>query len=107
MVGCNMTALPPLQLSRLRDIGFFIWDPIGIMFREKTWVNQRFADEYDSYMLQAASNLCRDIWTVEEAAQFLLGIECGHIGMDEQRDSATRALATAKAIKAYVDGLVS
>lgn len=48
---------PPLQLSRLRAIGWSNWDPIGLLEPGASWANESFADEYDSYLLEGASGL--------------------------------------------------
>ena len=40
------------KLSRLREIGWSLWDPIGLSGFEGT-----LDDEYDSYLLQAAGRL--------------------------------------------------
>ena len=34
---------PPLSLSRLRDIGFSLWDPIGILRPGEPWEVARLA----------------------------------------------------------------
>ncbi|MBB4630217.1 hypothetical protein SAMN04244581_04955, partial [Paracoccus denitrificans] len=46
---------PRIKLSKLRDIGWSLWDPIGLLDPESPagrWddeANLSFADEYDSY----------------------------------------------------------
>lgn len=52
-----LTPPPKTKLSRLRDIGWSKWDPIGLLGDGQKWDDedcQQFADEYDSYLLQAA-----------------------------------------------------
>jgi len=97
---------PPLKLSRLRDIGFKEWDPIGILSPGESWGHHPAADEYDHYLLHAANRLRRD-WSVSDAADYLTWVKSEHTGLGHPDDPSerSRAAATAKAIKAYVDEL--
>ena len=98
-----MSSYPPLKLSRLRDIGFKEWDPIGILGPEEIWDYHPAADEYDRYLFHAASRLRRG-WSVSDAADYLTWVKSEHMGMggDDPPDRS-RAEATARAIKAYLD----
>lgn len=49
-----MSARPAFKLSRLRELGWALWNPIGLGPPYKS-----FADEYDGYLLQAAGQLWR------------------------------------------------
>lgn len=91
----------PLKLSYLRDIGFAEWDPIGLLAKGEVWNHKPFADEYDSYLLEAAGRLQRD-WVLEDAVNFLMEIERDHMGLGQRATSRARAEATAKAISAYL-----
>ena len=45
------------MLNRLRDIGWTLWDPIGLLPPEGEWddcANRSFAGEYDQYLIAAA-----------------------------------------------------
>ncbi len=56
-------------------------------------------------LLEAASRLRRD-WSVSDAADYFMLIASEHMGLGPPRDDSSRrdrAVATAKAIKAYVD----
>ncbi len=100
-----MNSYPPLKLSRLRDIGWTEWDPIGLLPKGDKWESRpEFADEYDRYLLHAASRLRRD-WSISEAADYFMLIACEHMGLGPPKDSSARirAEATAQAIKTYVD----
>ncbi|WP_232877886.1 hypothetical protein [Acetobacter sicerae] len=100
-----MNSYPLLKLSCLRDIGWKKWDPIGLLPESERWEDYlEFPDEYDRYLLHVASRLRRD-WSVKEAADYLLFIESDHMGLGSAYGTLarTRAEATAKAIKAYVD----
>lgn len=99
-----MNSYPPLKLSRLRDIAWEEWDPIGLLPSGDKWESYpEFADEYDRYMLEAASRLRRD-WSISDAADYLMWIASEHMGLGSPRDetSRVRAETTAKAIKAYL-----
>ena len=61
---------PKVRLSRLRDIGWSIWDPIGLLAEGETWDQKPFADEYDSYLMHAAGQLRRNVPT-EEVVDYL------------------------------------
>ena len=100
-----MSSYPPLKLSRLRDIGWKEWDPIGLLPEGDTWDSHpELADEYDRYLLHAASRL-RRYWSVSDAADYLMWIASEHMGLVPPPNSSARinAEATAKAIKEYVD----
>ena len=96
-----MSSLQPLQLSRLRDIGWTKWDPIGLLSQGEAWDQQPFADEYDGYLLQAAGRLRRD-WKEADAVEYLMRMETEHMGLRITPTTRLRAEATAKAILAYV-----
>ncbi|MGQ3488175.1 hypothetical protein [Roseovarius pacificus] len=51
---------PELDLNRLREIGWSLWDPIGLDGGTGIWKEESFADEYDSYLIKAAGMLKRD-----------------------------------------------
>jgi hypothetical protein len=102
-----MSSYPPLKLSRLRDIGWTEWEPIGLLPVGDAWESYpEFADEYDRYLLEAASRLLRD-WSVSDATDYLMLIASEHMGLGPPCDSSARnrAEAPANAIKAYVDEL--
>lgn len=93
---------PSIKLSRLRDIGWAHWDPIGLLAEGKHWNDEdaiSFADEYDSYLIAAAGMLRRGT-PDQQVVDFLLQIETDHMALTEQPDSIARAKATVAAIKA-------
>jgi hypothetical protein len=96
-----LTPSPKIKLSRLRDIGWSFWDPIGLLYAGQKWedeANQHFADEYDNYLLHAAGMLRRGS-TDAEVLRFLVEIEAIHIGVD-RLDAHRRAEAVVTAIRA-------
>ena len=95
-----MATQPTFQLSRLREIGWCKWDPIGVGGPDHGWP----ADEYDSYLLQAAAQL----WNGradEEVADYLVAIETAHMGLSAGFGVQSRALNVAEAIRTYVEAL--
>ncbi|WP_254433689.1 hypothetical protein [Paracoccus yeei] len=76
---------PRIKLSKLRDIGWSLWDPIGLLDPESRpgrWYDEAdlsFADEYDSYLIAAASQLRRGT-PRDEVVAFLVEIETEHMG---------------------------
>ncbi|OYU40750.1 MAG: hypothetical protein CFE33_01255 [Pseudorhodobacter sp. PARRP1] len=93
---------PRLKLSRLRDIGWEIWDPIGLLLAGSKWsddANKPFADEYDRYMTSAASQL-RQGAPLEIVIDYLVKIEAQHMGMGEGPTTKKRAEAVVSAVLA-------
>jgi hypothetical protein len=96
------TQLPKIKLSRLRDIGWSIWDPIGLMEPGKNWEDEEcrpFADEYDGYLMQAVGQLRRGT-PPSEVIKYLMMIETEHMGLGEAPDSIRRAELVVAAIQA-------
>lgn len=78
-----LTPRPKINLSRLRDIGWTVWDPIGLIGADQKWSDEdclTFADEYDTYLLQAAGRLRRGE-AEEDVALYLAKIEVEHMGL--------------------------
>lgn len=97
-----MTARPTFKLSRLREIGWSKWDPIGIGRLNQDWP----ADEYDSYLLQAAGQLWHG-QADEAVADYLVNIETDCMGLTAVPGLRSRALDVAKTIREYVESLRS
>jgi len=95
---------PRVQLSRLRDIGFRDWDPIGILREGQPWKDHPAADEYDPYLLDLAGRLLGGAGDAE-AADFLMWVESDHMGLGTAARTADRAAATVRAVRAYLDDL--
>ena len=75
-----MTEKPAVKLSRLRDIGWAEWDPIGLLAEGDTWENKPFADEYDRYLLQVVA-LLRTGRREEECVDYLDWVGSEHMGL--------------------------
>ena len=96
-----MSEIPTFKLSRLREIGWTLWDPIGLAPPDED-----FEDEYDSYLLQAAAKL----WRAEpddRVCDYLVQIEQEHMGLGESPSAKERAIALVSALNAYIAGLLS
>ncbi len=72
--------LPKIRLSRLRDIGWTLWDPIGLLEKGEAWDHKPNADEYDGYLLKAAGQLRRDA-PAKEVVDFLIWAEAENMGL--------------------------
>jgi hypothetical protein len=96
-----MPIYPKIKLSVLRDIGWGQWDPIGLALSEGGWPVD-CADEYDSYLKDAAGMYVRGN-SRKEVASYLTQIASEHMGLSEISDNA--AMATANAIADYMQGL--
>ena len=99
-----MTTRPPIKLSRVRDIGWSEWDPIGLLAAGDTWDHKPFADEYDAYLLKVAGDFRRGE-ELQEAVDYLISIERDHIGIGVRPGQEARAEATARALRGYMDDL--
>jgi hypothetical protein len=88
-----------IELSRLREIGWKDWDPIGLAGSGCP------ADEYDSYLLQVVSRLRRGD-AVAEIAEYLIRVASERMGLGEG-SSATRDAAetTVVHIQQYLETL--
>ncbi|MFN9016487.1 MAG: hypothetical protein ACK5W3_11125 [Hyphomonadaceae bacterium] len=92
-----MNKRPKIRLSRLRDIGWRFWDPIGLASLEGTWENSAAADEYDGYLLTVAAMIRRGE-SDDIAAKHLIWAESEHMGTGLRIDAQARAYATIAAI---------
>lgn len=91
---------PRIKLSRLRDIGWTMWDPIGLLPPDASWSDEEchaFADEYDAYLLHAAGRL-RNGDTQDEVVAYLAEIEENHMGLGKSPVARERAKAVVAAI---------
>lgn len=101
-----MVEQPKIKLSRLREIGWSEWDPIGLsQMGSDDWKDGGpCADEYDSYLLQVAGRLRRDE-ARENIVAYLEEIEMVHMGGGRVATTRTRAEATVAAIAHYLADL--
>jgi hypothetical protein len=92
----------PIQISRLREIGWSKWDPIGL--KDVVQQSDAVASEYDSYLLHVAGLLKRG-HTEAEAIEYLLAIATKHMGLPIADRGA--AESTVRAIKDYIESITS
>ena len=88
------------MLHKLRDIGWTLWDPIGLLPPEGEWddcANRSFAGEYDQYLIAAATKL-RKGEPREEVVAYLLQAEKDSIGTSQDSSAYARAAAVVDAI---------
>ncbi|MCV2888335.1 hypothetical protein [Ruegeria aquimaris] len=91
-----------LRLSRLRDIGWKLWDPIGLLDGETGWEGKPFADEYDRYLINAVDQL-RQGALEQGVVEYLTLIEADHMGLGAVPGMEERAWRVVKAIQAEGD----
>ena len=98
-----MSDFPKVKLSRLREIRWSLWDPIGLRdLSDGDWQDGgTCADEYDGYLLQVVGRLRRGDPTAEVIA-YLEDTEVGHIGLTRSPTTGVRATATVEAISDYL-----
>lgn len=101
-----MVEHPKIKLSRLREIGWSQWDPIGLsQMGDDHWKDGGpCADEYDSYLLGVVGRLRRGEPT-SEAVSYLEQIEIEHMGGGRNSTTRQRAEATVAAIADYLETL--
>lgn len=95
-----MTERPKFQLSRLREIGWSKWDPIGVGGPDHGWPD----DEYDNYLIQAAGQLWHG-QPDDTVADYLVKIETEHMGLTAVPGIRSRAFDVVRSIREYVDTL--
>jgi len=93
---------PKIRLSRLRDIGWKYWDRIGLLEEGQSWEDVSFADEYDSYLLQAAGMLRRGA-PRKLAIEHLVSAETKRMGFSLTKKTRSAAKQTIDAIAADKD----
>lgn len=89
-----------VQLSRLRTIGFSLWDPIGLIGPSGKPPSGA-ENEYDSYLMEVVGML-RNGRPHAECSKLLMEAEADHMGMRGRRDVDKRANKTVQAIDAYL-----
>lgn len=98
--------LPSEELIRcLRQIGWDLWDPIGIRsVGDDAW-EKNAADEYDRYLFHIADMLQQGK-SVDEAAAYLDRVATEWMGLGPGNEATYLASkATATAVSAYISSL--
>jgi hypothetical protein len=94
-----METQPKFKLSRLREIGWRCWDPIGLSREES-----RPDDEYDSYLMVAAGRLWNGA-SDDEVMAYIVRVETEHMGLGDVPGVRARARETVHALREYVTRL--
>lgn len=81
-------AKPKIKLSKLRDIGWEFWDPIGLKDDR-----QDIEDEYDTYLLRAAGMIWHNA-PKEKVIGYLVDIEQNYMGMPDCGSEAAVLVVT-------------
>lgn len=97
MTRHGMNSRPKIRLSKLREIGWTLWDPIGLLDIESDWRSAGFADEYDTYLVRVAGML-RNGESSDDAVAYLIEIETDHMGLSKAPGSRKRAERVVEAI---------
>ncbi|MCV9943886.1 hypothetical protein [Rhizobium sp. BT-175] len=91
-----------IDIAALRKIGWDHWDPIGIRQLDDPAWRTDAADEYDTYLLQAAHMILQGA-TCETVAAYLDDIISDSMALGPPSEAVHRAsLLTAEAISAYL-----
>jgi hypothetical protein len=91
---------PKIDIDRLREIGWSLWDPIGLDGKTGVWREESFADEYDTYLIKAAGMLRNNV-IMEDVVSYLFHIESEHMGLGPEEITPkiqTRLLKVVQAI---------
>ncbi len=91
-----MSLRPKFKLSRLWEIGWSRWDPIGL-----NGLEDAPGDEYDSYLLQAAGRLWNGM-SEDEVTDYLVSIEAEYMGLGHAPGVRQRAREVVSALSEYV-----
>lgn len=69
-----------INIDKLRDIGWTLWDPLGLLSVHEDWHGTSSADEYDRY-LYAALQVLRNGQSVEDVVDYLFLIQSQYMGL--------------------------
>jgi hypothetical protein len=89
-----------IQLSRLREIGLALWDPIGV----EPVADSGCENEYDRYLWQVVRKLYANE-PASEAVNYLVKIETEDMSLRLGPTTVSRAVATVEAINTYLEAL--
>jgi hypothetical protein len=86
---------PAVKLSALREIGWEVWDPIGIRDLVSEDCAQGPADEYDGYLI-AAFGMAQSGQSATDIAGYLADIASRHMGLGSPLDGGEAERETAR-----------
>ncbi len=96
-----MSLHPKVQLSKLRAIGWNMWDPIGMRDLVSEDLRSGPVDEYDGYLLKVVSLLSHG-HPLTDAANYLEQIASDHMGLGHSPEHIPAAETTVSAIAEYL-----
>ena len=83
---------PAVKLSALREIGWTVWDPIGLFDMVGPDFSKGPADEYDSYLM-VAFGMTQSGKSIDEVADYLTEIASAYMGLSGVDGTTERATA--------------
>lgn len=86
-----------VNIAKLREIGWSLWDPIGLLDTKDSSVADFPEDEYDSYLLIAFSKL-KNGASADLVADYLYNISNEYMGLGESSQLRAKAELTAQEI---------
>ncbi len=95
-------AHPRLDLNRLREIGWSLWDPLDLDGGTGVWKEESFADEYDKYLTRTAEML-RDDQEYDAIVRYLFYIESEWMSLGPKEMNQTIAKRLARIVQAIAD----
>ena len=95
-----MDRQPGIEVTVLRDIGWRLWDPIGLGGPEGGWPED-CADEYDRY-LRTAAEMLEQGRPSDEVVEYLAQIVSDHMGLGSRSADRASCVATVEALATYV-----
>ena len=93
---------PKLDLNRLREIGWSLWDPIGLDGGTGIWKEESFGDEYDQYLAEAAGML-RNGKGHDAVVRYLFHIESEWMSLGPKEINAEIAQRLSLVVQAIAD----
>jgi len=93
-----MTEKATLPLLRMREIGWNLWDPVGLLPEGADWTTQSFIDEYDVYLVRIAVGLTAG-WSPQQAIAYLVQVEVEAMGLGLRPTTEARAVSTVTALR--------
>lgn len=85
------------RIDVLREIGWRLWDPIGLFDKDDPETMARIADEYDTY-LKCAAGMLRNGKTVDDVAKYLYSAERSMMGLGPADLGSASCWGVARAI---------
>ena len=79
---------PNVDFDRLREIGWSLWDPLGLLGVTGGWRGEPYEDEYDRYLYNAAQML-KNSCSVDDVSDYLFLIQSQYMKMGPKETNST------------------